>query len=90
MAWYLQLVLFYLIGINIWTFIIYGVDKWKSKKGKWRVPEGTLLSLALFGGSIGALLGIQLWSHKTLHKKFIYGVPAILLLQIALAVYLWI
>ena len=58
--------------------------KWKTKKSKWRIREATLLGLAVLGGSIGALLGMKVWQHKTQHKKFKYGLPLILLAQIAL------
>ena len=78
------IVLIYLAVINIVTFFLYGIDKWKAKRTKWRVQESTLLWWAAFGGSIGALLGMKIWHHKTLHKKFKYGVPAILIGQIAL------
>ena len=64
--------------INIVTFLVYGIDKIKAKQGSWRISEAT------FGGSIGALLGMQVWHHKTMHKKFKYGLPLILLGQIAL------
>jgi len=76
--------LYYLIAINIVTFIVYGIDKVKAMKGKWRISEATLLILAAIGGSIGALLGMKVWHHKTMHKKFKYGLPLILLAQIAL------
>lgn len=76
--------LFYLIVINILTFLVYGIDKWKAKQGSWRISEATLLILAVIGGSIGALLGMRVWHHKTMHKKFKYGLPLILLVQIAL------
>ena len=79
---------YYLFGINLLTFLIYGIDKWKAKKDKWRIPEATLLLLAALGGSIGALLGMSVFHHKTRHKKFIIGVPLILLAQIALACFL--
>ena len=81
----LQIVLYYLATINVVTFFVYGIDKWKSKRNKWRIPESTLLWLAVFGGSIGAWLGMKTWHHKTLHKKFKYGIPFILTAQIALA-----
>jgi uncharacterized membrane protein YsdA (DUF1294 family) len=71
----------YLIGINVVTFFIYGIDKWKARRGKWRIPEDTLIWLAIAGGSIGALLGIYLFRHKTQHKKFTLGIPAIILVQ---------
>ena len=82
-------ILYYLIAINIITFFIYGIDKLKAKKGKWRIPESTLLLLAIIGGSIGAWLGIKVWHHKTLHKKFKYGIPLIVIAQIAMAVYIF-
>ena len=76
--------LYYLIVITIVTFLAYGIDKWKAKQGSWRISEATLLILAVIGGSIGALLGMKVWHHKTMHKKFKYGLPLILLAQIAL------
>ena len=79
---------YYLLGINAVTFIVYGIDKYKAKKAKWRIPEATLLLLAVLGGSIGAWMGMKVWHHKTMHKKFKYGIPAILLIQIALVAYL--
>ena len=75
--------LHYLIIINIVTFLVYGIDKWKAKQGSWRISEATLLMLAVIGGTIGALLGMQVWRHKTMHKKFKYGLPLILVAQIA-------
>ena len=80
--------LYYLITINAITFIAYGIDKWKAYKNKWRVQETTLLLLAVFGGSIGAFLGMKVWHHKTMHKKFKYGIPFILILQIGILLYL--
>ena len=76
--------LYYLIVINVVTFLIYGIDKWNAKQGSWRISEASLLILAVIGGSIGALLGMKIWHHKTMHKKFKYGLPLILLAQIAL------
>lgn len=76
--------LYYLIVINIVTFLVYGIDKWKAKQGSWRISEASLLILAVIGGSIGALFGMKVWHHKTMHKKFKYGLPLILLVQIAL------
>ena len=80
----IYIVLIYLAAINIVTFFLYGIDKWKAKRAKWRIEESTLLWWAVFGGSIGALWGMKAWHHKTLHKKFRYGVPAILITQIAI------
>ena len=102
-----NILLNYLIVINIVTFLVYGIDKWRStsgrllptgrkkaKQGCRRISEATLLILAVIGGSIGALLGMKVWRHKTQHKKFFaeqsgraerkYGLPQILLAQIAL------
>ena len=79
-----KLIVIYLIAINVVTFFLYGIDKWKAKRSKWRIPEATLLGLAVIGGSIGAWLGMKVWHHKTQHKKFKYGLPLILLAQIAL------
>ena len=78
----------YLLAINIATFLLYGIDKYKAKKGKWRISEATLLTMAAIGGSIGAWAGMRLWHHKTMHKKFKYGIPLIIIMQVALAVYL--
>lgn len=78
----------YLVFVNVIAFLVYGVDKLKARKGHWRISEATLLLLAIVGGSIGAWLGMKAWHHKTKHLKFMYGLPAILLLQLALAVYL--
>lgn len=78
----------YLLAINIATFLLYGIDKYKAKKGKWRISEATLLTMATIGGSIGAWAGMRLWHHKTMHKKFKYGIPVIIIMQIALVAYL--
>ena len=82
------IIIYYLLVINTVAFIVYAIDKLKARKGRWRIPEATLLLLAIVGGSIGAWLGMKAWHHKTMHLKFKYGLPAILLLQLALAVYL--
>ena len=77
-------IIYILIVINVLTFLVYGIDKFKGKHGSWRISEATLLLLAVIGGSIGALLGMQVWHHKTKHKKFKYGLPLILLFQVVL------
>ena len=82
-------ILYYLAAINVIAFMVYGIDKLKAKKGKWRIPEATLLLLAIVSGSIGAWCGMKVWHHKTMHKKFKYGVPLILMIQIGLYLY-WI
>ncbi|MBO7458549.1 MAG: DUF1294 domain-containing protein [Paludibacteraceae bacterium] len=81
---WLYIIFIYLAAINIVTFFLYGIDKWKAKRAKWRIEESTLLWWAAFGGSIGALLGMKTWHHKTLHKKFKFGVPVILIAQIVI------
>ena len=78
----------YLAAVNVVTFFMYGIDKLKAKRSKWRISEAALLWMAVIGGSIGAWLGIKIWHHKTMHKKFKYGVPAIIILQIAAIVYI--
>ena len=80
-------ILIYLAVINVVTFFMYGIDKWKAKKSKWRIRETALLGLAVLGGSIGAWLGMKVWHHKTQHKKFRYGVPAIIIIQLAVITY---
>ncbi len=84
---YLRIVVFYLIAVNLLTFIVYGIDKHKARHNHWRVREASLLLLAALGGSTGALLAMHLFHHKTQHKKFRYGVPAILIIQLAIAAF---
>ena len=79
---WLYIVLIYLGVINAVTFFLYGIDKRKARRSKWRIEESTLLWWAVLGGSIGAILGIKIWHHKTQRKKFAVGVPMILLTQI--------
>lgn len=79
-----QMIIIYLVVINVVTFFMYGIDKWKARKAKLRIREAALLGLAVLGGSVGAWLGMRAWHHKTLHKKFRYGVPAIIIIQLLL------
>ena len=88
--------LLWLLLINAATFFLFGIDKWKAKRKEKketvrRIPEKTLFLFSLLGGSIGALLGMRVWHHKTLHKSFRYGIPAILAAQllIPLGLYLY-
>ena len=83
-----QYSMYYLLAINIVSFFLYGIDKYKAKKGRWRISEATLLMMAVIGGSIGAWAGMRLWHNKTMHKKFKYGIPIIIILQVCLVVYL--
>ena len=71
----------YLVVINLITFVSFGMDKWKAKKGKWRIPEKTLMMFAVAGGSVGALVGMYGFRHKTQHLKFVIGIPVILAVQ---------
>ena len=80
--------LVYLALVNLIAFAVYGADKRRAKKDKRRVPEKTLFLLALIGGSVGALAGMYTFRHKTRHWYFVWGIPAIMLVQIALAVWL--
>lgn len=84
----MQIVIGYIIILNIVTFAVYGIDKIKAKKGAWRIPEKSLLLLASIGGSLGAAAGMRFWRHKTLHPQFKWGVPLILLFHLALIAYL--
>ena len=80
--------LLYLGAVNIIGFLIMGIDKLKARKRGFRIPEATLFLVALMGGSVGSLLGMYLFRHKTRHRKFTIGMPLILLLQIALIAFL--
>lgn len=79
----------YILCMNFITFIIYGIDKYKAKKNLWRVPEKTLLLLAIFGGSIGALAAMGVFHHKTRKPKFYIGVPFIIFAQISIVCIIW-
>lgn len=80
------IVIYYLLIINILSFLIYGLDKWKAQRKLWRIPESVLFILAVIGGNIGAIAGMSLWHHKTQHRKFKFGIPLIFLIQIAVVV----
>ena len=79
-------VIIWLVIINLTAFAIFGIDKKRAKKGQWRIPEKTLFLSAILGGSIGAILGMYIFHHKTKHWYFQFGIPAIIIVQIA-AVY---
>lgn len=81
----MKLLFIYLLSINALGFLLMLIDKQKAKKKKWRIPEATLMGIAALGGSIGSLLGMYTFRHKTLHKKFTIGIPAILIAQLLLA-----
>ncbi|TCL60515.1 uncharacterized membrane protein YsdA (DUF1294 family) [Kineothrix alysoides] len=80
----ITLLLVYFAAVNITGLCLMGLDKYKAKKQAWRIPESTLFIMAIIGGSIGCILGMYAFRHKTRHWYFVYGMPAILLLQIIL------
>lgn len=84
----MKYILIYLLLINAVAFFLMLADKRKAKKNLWRIPEATLMMSAVLGGSVGALAGMNMFRHKTKHLKFTLGVPAILIAQIVLAVWL--
>ena len=84
-----KILLIYLFFVNVVAFAMYGIDKRKAVKDQWRIPEKTLLIIALIGGAVGAFVGMQVFHHKTKHWKFILGVPACMILHIALGVLYW-
>ena len=83
------IILTYLQLVNLAAFAAFGIDKRRAKRGRWRIPEATLMILAVIGGSIGALAGMYLFRHKTRHHKFTIGIPAILVLQVSFCVCLF-
>ena len=82
----IQVILLYILSVNLGGFIAFGIDKKRSIRSKWRIPEATLLTIALLGGSIGCLLGMKVFRHKTLKLLFSIGIPVILALQIILII----
>lgn len=80
----ISLLICYFAGINLIGFAIMGIDKYKAKKRAFRIPEATLFIVALIGGSIGSIAGMYTFRHKTRHRRFVYGLPLILFLQLAL------
>ena len=84
----MQFLLLYLLIINALGLILMRIDKKKAQLGRWRIRESTLLTLAALGGSVGTILGMNLFRHKTKHLKFSLGLPVILVLQIMIAVIL--
>jgi len=79
--------LVYLVVVNVIGLAIMGIDKQKAKRGRYRISEKTLFFVAFLGGSIGVKIGMEMFRHKTHHKKFVYGIPAIIVLQLAALVY---
>lgn len=84
----MKYILYYLLIVNALAFLLMLIDKEKAKKRKWRIPEATLMGFAAIGGSLGILMGMNTFRHKTLHRKFTLGVPVILVAQVVAAVIL--
>ena len=80
---------YYLLAVNIIACSFYGMDKWKARHGAWRIPERVLLLLAFVGGSLGSLLGMRIFHHKTRKSKFTIGVPALLAVQCIVLIYIF-
>jgi len=86
MKWILIL---YIAVMSLIAFGAFGLDKYKAKANRWRIRERTLFILAILGGGIGAFLGMKIFHHKTLHKQFVIGIPAIMIIQLILIGFLW-
>ena len=84
-----EILILYLLLINAVAFLLMLIDKWKAKKNLWRISEATLMSTAILGGGIGALLGMYAVRHKTRHLKFTLGIPLILAVQIGVCLFLF-
>ncbi len=80
----IKYIVLYLLAVNLVGFAAMGIDKFKAKNHAWRIPEATLFFIAIIGGSIGSIAGMRVFHHKTKHKSFVFGMPAILFLQILL------
>lgn len=85
----MDILLIYLLIINAAAFLLMLIDKRRAIKNAWRIPESTLLGVAAFGGSLGAIVGMRLFRHKTLHLKFSVGLPAMLVVHILLLIFVY-
>lgn len=83
----MKYLLIYLLIMNALGFLLMLADKRRARKNRWRVPERTLMTVAALGGSMGSLLGMYTFRHKTRHKKFTLGIPALLVAQVALGIF---
>ncbi|MBQ3512665.1 MAG: DUF1294 domain-containing protein [Lachnospiraceae bacterium] len=84
-----KIIIFYLLVINLISFLMYGMDKKKARKKEYRIPEKTLLLVGAIGGSIGAMAGMKVFHHKTKHKKFVLGIPLMFVFQCFVLWWLW-
>ncbi|MGE4549585.1 MAG: DUF1294 domain-containing protein [Intestinibacillus sp.] len=80
----MEILLYYLLAVNVIGALVVALDKWKARRGKWRVPERTLFAFCVLGGCPGVYLSMRSVRHKTLHRRFMWGIPAIFILQIAI------
>ena len=78
----------YLLAVNFFAFILYGIDKKRARNREWRISERALIGIAVIGGSVGAILGMHVFHHKTRHWYFRYGLPVILIIQVLLCLFL--
>ena len=83
------MLILYFLTINALGFLLMLVDKHKARKNRWRIPEATLMGVAALGGSIGSLIGMYTVRHKTKHPKFTVGIPMILIVQLAVAYFVY-
>ena len=84
-----RILVIYLLAVNLFAFILYGIDKKRARNREWRISEKTLIGIAVIGGSVGAILGMHVFHHKTRHWYFRYGLPVILIIQVLLAWFLY-
>ena len=85
----MELFIKYFILINIVTFLMFAVDKWKAKRNHWRIPERVLLGMSFVGGAIGGYIAMRVCHHKTQKKRFSIGVPVMVILHIAAVIYFY-
>lgn len=85
----MKLLLVYLLLINAAGLVLMLADKVKAEKNLWRIPEATLFCIAILGGSVGCLIGMRIFHHKTLHPKFSIGIPVIIALQITFLIFVY-
>lgn len=83
----MKMIGWYIAASNIIAFFAYGIDKQRARRHQWRIPEATLLGLAAIGGSVGALLGMRIFHHKTKKARFVIGVPLIFIVQMMTLLY---
>ena len=83
-------IIIYFVTVNLFGFASMGIDKYRAQNHKWRISEAMLFFYAIIGGSIGSLVGMRFFRHKTKHKLFTIGIPIVLIIQIILVIFLWI